>query len=104
MAPGALLPDPQPEYVTFHAAKGKLSRPVLKGDAKIDSFETIPAFDFSKMWSESLDERKSVAVQVGKAFREVGFLYAVNHGVPEELQKRTEAVMREFFALPVRHP
>lgn len=101
MAPGALVPDPEPEYVTFHAAKGKLSRPVLKGDAKKQTFESIPQVDFTQMWSESLGDRKNVASEVGKAFREVGFMYAFNHGISEELQARTSKVVKEFFALPV---
>ncbi|KAK5112419.1 hypothetical protein LTR85_011528 [Meristemomyces frigidus] len=100
MAPGALLPDPEPEYVTFHAAKGKLSRPVLKGDAKRQTFEEIPQVDFTKMWSDSIQDRKAVALEVDKAFREVGFLYAANHGISEELQARTFKVAKEFFELP----
>ncbi|KAK4957394.1 hypothetical protein LTR10_005356 [Elasticomyces elasticus] len=101
MAPGALLPEPETEYVTFHAAKGKLSRPVLKGDAKTSTFESIPKVDFTNMWSESLADRKAVAMKVGKAFREVGFMYAVNHGIPADVQERTAKVAKEFFALPM---
>ncbi|KAK4539860.1 hypothetical protein LTR36_010321 [Oleoguttula mirabilis] len=100
MAPGALLPDPEPEYVTFHAAKGKLSRPVLKGEAKKQTFETIPQVDFAKMRSDSIKDRKAVALEVGEAFRNVGFLYATNHGISEDLQARTFKVAKEFFALP----
>ena len=101
MAPGALLPEPEQEYVTFHAYKGKLSRPVLKGDAKVNTFQSIPQVDMTKMWSPSLEDRKSVAKEVGKAFREVGFLYASNHGISQDLQGRTFEVMREFFDLPL---
>ena len=89
-----------PEYVTFHAAKGKLSRPVLRGEAQRQTFESIPLVDFERMWSDSLEDRKSVAVQVGKAFREVGFIYALNHGISPDLQRRTYDVCKEFFELP----
>ena len=101
MAPGALLPEDEQEYVTFHASKGKLYRPVLKGDARVKTFESIPKIDMSSMWSSSLEDRRSVALEVGSAFREAGFMYAINHGISKDLQDRTACVMREFFDLPL---
>ena len=101
MAPGALLPETEQEYVTFHGFKGKVSRPVLKGDAKVKTFESTPKVDMTKMWSLSLEDRRSVAKEVGSAFREAGFMYAVNHGISEDLQKRTAQAMKEFFKLPL---
>ncbi|KAK5111764.1 hypothetical protein LTR62_004684 [Meristemomyces frigidus] len=101
MAPSATLPGLEPEYVEFHAGKGKLKRAVLKGDHKKATFASIPAVDFAQMWSDSLNDRKEVALHVGKAFREVGFLYAVNHGISEDIQARTFAVTKEFFELPL---
>lgn len=89
------------EYVTFHAAKGKMSRPILTGPAMKSTFESIPHVNFDKAFSESVDERRKVADKVGKAFKEVGFLYAINHGISEDLQHRTTAVIKEFFALPI---
>lgn len=88
------------EYVTFHAAKGKISRPILTGAAMKPTFESIPQVDFEKAFSTSVEKRKQVANEVGKAFKEVGFLYAVNHGISEDLQDRTTAVIKEFFSLP----
>jgi hypothetical protein len=103
MAPGALIQEePEQEYVTFHAAKGKLHRPVLKGDARVKTFDSIPQVDMSRMWSTSLDDRKAVAREVGKAFREVGFMYAINHGISEETQQRTSGVIKDFFDLPLQ--
>ena len=101
MAPGALLPEDEQEYVTFHAYKGKLSRPVLKGDAKVETFESIPQIDMTRIWSPSLDDRKSLAREVSSAFREAGFMYAINHGISEDLQNRTFRVMKQFFDLPL---
>lgn len=88
------------EYVTFHAATGKISRPILTGAAMKPTFESIPQVDFERAFSESIEERRKVANEVGKAFKEVGFLYAINHGISEDLQQRTTAVIKEFFALP----
>jgi hypothetical protein len=102
MAPGALLEDPKDQdYVTFHADKGKLYRPVLKGASKVKTFDSVPQIDMTRMWSDLLDERRSLAAEVGKAFRDVGFMYAVNHGLSEDLQARTFRVMKEFFDLPL---
>jgi isopenicillin N synthase-like dioxygenase len=55
--------------------------------------------DFSQMSSSSLKERKAIAEQVGSAFRNSGFLYAVNHGISRDLQDRLTRVIQEFFAL-----
>lgn len=88
------------EYVTFHASKGRGKRLVLRGDQMKDTFESIPVVDFTKSFSSSIEDRKSVAKQVGDAFRNVGFLYAKGHGIPEDLQARTKEAMKAFFALP----
>ena len=100
MAPGVLLDDEQ-EYVTFHANKGKLSRPVLKGDARVKTFDTIPQIDVSRMWSASLEDRKAVAQEVGTTFRDAGFMCAINHGISEDLQNRMYRVIKEFFDQPL---
>jgi hypothetical protein len=99
MAPSALLPDPEPEYVVVHAGKGTIKRQILTGSQKKPTFETIPQVDFSNMSSSSIDERNAVAKEVGAAFRDSGFLYAVNHGISEELQGNLYRVVKEFFDL-----
>lgn len=52
----------------------------------------------SGMFSSSLSEHKKVAAQVGKACREVGFFYAQNHGVPEEVVQATFQAIGKFFS------
>jgi isopenicillin N synthase-like dioxygenase len=42
-----------------------------------------------------------VAQQISNACREYGFFYIVGHGVDETLQKRLEALSRQFFELPL---
>jgi isopenicillin N synthase-like dioxygenase len=44
--------------------------------------------------------RDVVSRQLDAACRDVGFFYIVGHGVDEDLQRRLEALSREFFALP----
>jgi isopenicillin N synthase-like dioxygenase len=48
----------------------------------------------------STGDRRAVAGAIGRACREVGFFYAVGHGVDAALQARLEALAREFFAWP----
>lgn len=101
MAPSALLPEPEPEYIIVHAGKGTIKREILTGANKKPTFETIPQVDFSNINSPSLDDRKAIAREVGAAFRDSGFLYAANHGISEDLQEELFAVIKEFFDLPL---
>lgn len=64
------------------------------------TFEEIPKIDMSGIFSESLEERKKVAVQVGKACREVGFFYAVNHGVSAVAIGGAFKAIERWFAQP----
>jgi isopenicillin N synthase-like dioxygenase len=100
MAPGALVVEQQAETVVFHGGKGKQSRVIRSGADAKPTFDHIPTVDFSNATSGTVSERLAVAQQVKKAFAEVGFLYAVNHGISTELQERTKAVIEEFFSLP----
>lgn len=53
----------------------------------------IPLIDIS----QPLDE---IAPEVDRACRDTGFFFVVGHDVPVELQRRLDALAREFFALP----
>lgn len=101
MAPSALLPEPEPEYVVVHAGKGTIKRQILTGSQQKPTFNTIPQIDFSKMSSSSLEERKTLAREVGSAFKDSGFLYAANHGISEELQADLYRIVQDFFNLPL---
>ena len=101
MAPSALLPEPEPEFVVIHAGKGTIKRQILTGSQKKPTFETIPQVDFSNVGSSSIDERRAVAKEVGEAFQDSGFLYAMNHGISKQLQSDLYRVIKEFFDLPL---
>jgi isopenicillin N synthase-like dioxygenase len=64
------------------------------------SFTSVPVVDISGLRSQDLAERERVAQEVGKAAREVGFLYVSGSGVDDALFDRLLAVTKEFFALP----
>ncbi|RDW63293.1 hypothetical protein BP6252_10838 [Coleophoma cylindrospora] len=89
MAPSAILPeevDAEVEYVIVHGGKGTLKRPILKGKAMKPTFEEIPQVDFANLDSGNIEDRQAIATNVRQAFSNVGFMYAVNHGISEELQ------------------
>ncbi|WP_066739139.1 isopenicillin N synthase family oxygenase [Cupriavidus sp. D384] len=61
----------------------------------------IPVIDLTKSFSASIEDRKSVAWEVHKACRDIGFFYVSNHGVSQELMDSQLQIAREFFALPI---
>jgi isopenicillin N synthase-like dioxygenase len=62
--------------------------------------EQIPVVDFASFRSGDRAERKRVGIELGNAFRNVGFAYLADHGVSQELIDRTFAEAARFFALP----
>ena len=63
------------------------------------AFKEIPIIDLSLLVSENRDNE--AVEEIGKACREVGFLYVKNHGIPEMLINDILAAGREFFERPL---
>jgi isopenicillin N synthase-like dioxygenase len=61
----------------------------------------IPVIDFGPYFAGEEGALERLAPQVGRACEEVGFFYAVNHGVVPELIGRAFAASRRFHALPL---
>jgi len=61
----------------------------------------IPVIDFGPAFAGEPGALQNVAAAVGDACENVGFFYALNHGVPEALIDRAFAAAREFHALPL---
>lgn len=61
----------------------------------------LPEIDVGPLLSPSADPAP-VAAAIDRACREVGFFYAVGHGVEPALLDRLDAASRAFFALPDR--
>jgi isopenicillin N synthase-like dioxygenase len=57
--------------------------------------------DITGLRSPDRDERERVAADIGKAAREIGFLYISGTGIDEALFDRMLAATKTFFALPV---
>lgn len=62
------------------------------------TFTEIPVVDISGLYSDSIEDRLSVAEQMGKAARDVGFLYVVGHGVPANKIANLRNAAKHFFA------
>jgi isopenicillin N synthase-like dioxygenase len=64
-------------------------------------FTSIPIVDITGLRSPDRAERERVAADIGKAAREVGFLYISGTGIDQALFDRMLAATKTFFALPV---
>jgi isopenicillin N synthase-like dioxygenase len=65
------------------------------------SFTSVPIIDISGLRSPNRTDREHVAAEIGRAARDVGFLYISGSGVDESLFDRLLEATKEFFALPV---
>jgi isopenicillin N synthase-like dioxygenase len=88
------------EYVHYHDGGVPGCRPILTGKHAKSTFNELPMIDMRRMFSSSLKDRQELAAEVGKACREVGFFYALNHDVPDEVIDSTFDAVAKFFALP----
>ncbi|KAF2117090.1 hypothetical protein BDV96DRAFT_598030 [Lophiotrema nucula] len=89
------------EYVYYHAGGKRGSRPVLRGADAKSTFESIPVVDVSGLFSSNVEDRKNVASQIGKTCRNVGFFYAENHDIPQDVINETFESVKKFFAMPL---
>ncbi len=62
-------------------------------------FSAIPLIDLAGLAAPG--GRARIAAEIGRACRDVGFLYIVNHGVPQALRDAAFAEAARFFALPL---
>jgi isopenicillin N synthase-like dioxygenase len=61
----------------------------------------IPIIDVSPLLSGSPEQAHSVAAELGRACREVGFFYIVGHGIPPALRQRVFDTAAAFFTGPM---
>ncbi|KAL6705325.1 hypothetical protein ACN47E_007135 [Coniothyrium glycines] len=61
----------------------------------------IPIVDFGAFLHGDEPARKKVARDIDTAFRDVGFVYLTNHGVPKDKIEQCFAWSQKFFALPL---
>jgi len=67
----------------------------------LTAFDEIPVIDVSPLLSGDAAARRACGKAIGKACAEVGFFYAIRHGVPQPLIEDVFAMAERFFALPL---
>ena len=68
-------------------------------DAKTIARTAIPVIDMAPLREGTVEGARHVARQLLDAAETVGFFYVRNHGLPQDLIARTDAVARRFFSL-----
>ena len=63
--------------------------------------KAIPVIDYGPYFAGEKGALERLAEKVAHACENIGFFYALNHGVPDELIDRAFAASRRFFALPI---
>jgi isopenicillin N synthase-like dioxygenase len=61
----------------------------------------IPVIDFGALFAGEPGALERLAPEIRHACENIGFFYALNHGVPEKLIERAFAASRRFHALPL---
>jgi isopenicillin N synthase-like dioxygenase len=74
---------------------------VSHGQAKEIAASAIPVIDMAPLYNAGVDGVRRVAREMRGAAHSIGFFYVRNHGIPQELLDRTDAVARRFFRLPL---
>ena len=69
-------------------------------DPRLHDFSAIPVVDVAPLLSGDADGLRDVATALGRAARDVGFLYVTGHGIPQAVFDDLLAVTERFFALP----
>lgn len=62
---------------------------------------TLPVIDVSDLSSGNPAGKSHVVAELGRACRETGFFYIVNHGIPQATRDAVFAAARTFFSLPL---
>lgn len=63
--------------------------------------DALPIISLANLNSNDLAERQAVADELGRACREVGFFYVVDHGMAQETVAQVFNQARRFFDLPL---
>jgi isopenicillin N synthase-like dioxygenase len=61
----------------------------------------IPVISLSGLLSDDPAQRQLTATTLGKACREVGFFYLIDHGMPAAVREAAFAASQQFFAMPL---
>lgn len=88
----------KPSFVKLQlrTAYGPVYRDVSTNPPRDARPDEIPLIDFSRIKGD-LQERKQLAQEIKKAAETLGFFYAVNHGISEEVIEAARDAAQAFF-------
>ncbi|PNP38270.1 hypothetical protein TGAMA5MH_09843 [Trichoderma gamsii] len=66
----------------------------------VDQHLSIPVVDFGTARMGSGEDRRRVAKELYEAFKNVGFAYVKNHGVPQDVVDESFVWNHKFFSMP----
>ena len=75
-------------------------REILRGSKAIDTFSSIPLVDISRIFSDSVEDRRAVAQEISSVCQKVGFLYIKGHGIDQALIDRVFELSAAFHKQP----
>lgn len=70
-------------------------------DTRLADFQAIPVIDIRALLGQDAAARQSVADQIGRAARDVGFFQIIGHGIERNVREGLIAQARRFFAQPL---
>lgn len=90
------------EYTSLrlNSANGPVFRRIKRTPLRDARADEIPTIDISRLNSNSLDDRKTVAAQIHHASTNNGFFYITNHGIDPSVIKSAHQSSLEFFRQP----
>lgn len=69
---------------------------------KAEHIEGVPVIDISSLvGTASEKEKHATSLEIGKALRDLGFLYVINHGIEQTLRDKMMEWCVRFFDLPL---
>ena len=91
-----------PSFGSKSLAREHSARAIVPGIGNIPVIDIGRLRDIHSLNNADFCSRSvQLANEIGCACRSMGFFYITNHGVPDNLVRRLEALAREFFALPL---